>query len=575
MPDPVSLAGLGLAILPLILFAIENYEHIFEPAIIFAHGGGTEAGKFQLALDVQRTQFENSCRLLLKTVTSHTDDMITDRQHPLWWDRDLDERFKARLGDSFRACVSALTLIQEALDRAVKDYGGLNVLTLSKVRIPPDFPPRRATDLAANLWCQEERKKNNASRRQRLRALLRVSFTSSDRTRTIDKLRKGNWDLHHLYKQIINLGTVDLPPIMNGTKSLSQFGLVRKASRKLHEVLSGLWPCKARAEHHASIGLRAHVQQNDQTARVHFNLAWVCHTHGQDPAGRRAPIYLGIETLSEVSIPPDSTLLSDTDASLHSRVHVDSATDLCSVEDLCAQLERQKPLNSTSRPGCAGFLQDSAKSKHFIFPKAEHDLTYHSLTSLRDVLIMNKDSRLGLPLNDKMFLATSLATAILQYHSTPWLKDELHSGSVRFFGEMDYTKSPLTAPYISTPFCALTTPNAKDPTQQPTAALAPNSLLYSLGIMLIELAFETPVDGPEDHAGGVDQQRLSHHQTVKRLAEMVGQKVGPRYRVVVQRCLECRFETVQTELEDVSLQRAFYYSVVCELEQCLQAVSYF
>jgi hypothetical protein len=574
MADPVSFAGLGLAILPLMLFAIENYERIFEPVIILAHGGRTEAGKFQLALDVQKTRFENSCRLLLKTVTSHTNDMITDHQHPLWWNRDLDEELEARLGDSFRACVSALTLIQEALDRAMEDYGGLNVLTLSKVRTPPELLPRRSTDLTANFWCQEERKRNNASRRQRLRALLRVSFTRSDRTRTIDELSRGNWDLHHLYKQIRNLGTADLPAIRNGATSLSQFDLIRKASWKLHEVLSSLWPCKAQAEHYASISLKAHVQQSDQTARVRFNLTWVCDTHGQDRASKRAPVCLSMETLSEVSIPPDSTLLTDTDASLHTPVQVDSATDLSSVEDLCAHLSRQKSLNPTSKLGCAGFLQQSAKSKHFIFPKAEHDLTSHSPTSLRDVLIMNKDSRLGLPLNDKMFLATSLAAAVLQYHSTPWLKDELCGRSVLFFGETDYSKSPLNAPYISTSPFGQSTSNAKDPIQQPPAALAPNSLLYNLGVMLIELAFETPLNDPKDHAGGVDQQHLSHH-SVKRLAEMVGQKVGPRYRVVVQRCLECRFETVQTELEDVSLQRAFYYSVICELKQCLRAVSFF
>ncbi len=139
-------AGLGLAIVPLILFAIQHYEHIFEPAIIAANGGRTEAGKFQLALDVQKARFENSCRLLLEEVTDYSNDMFRSHEHPLWSSPDINQRLEARLGNSYRACVSALKLTQRALDRALKKYGGLNVLTQPKVRSPPSLVPRRSTD---------------------------------------------------------------------------------------------------------------------------------------------------------------------------------------------------------------------------------------------------------------------------------------------------------------------------------------------------------------------------------------------------------------------------------------------
>jgi hypothetical protein len=152
MPDPLTVAGLGLAVVPLILFAIENYEHIFEPAIIAIHGGRTEAGKFQLALDVQKARFENSCRLLLEEVTPYSNDMFRSHQHSLWSSPDINDQLEARLGDSCRACVSALQLIQQALDRALKKYGGLNVLTQPKVRFPPSVPRVSRQDVPQTPW---------------------------------------------------------------------------------------------------------------------------------------------------------------------------------------------------------------------------------------------------------------------------------------------------------------------------------------------------------------------------------------------------------------------------------------
>jgi hypothetical protein len=187
---------------------------------------------------------------------------------------------------------------------------------------------------------------------------------------------------------------------------------------------------------------------------------------------------------------------------------------------------------------------------------------------LRDFL----ESRFTISLDDKMFVATILATAVLQYQSTPWLREELQSSDVLFFGAQDSSQITLDDIYICAPLLFNTTPNGDSQSQRPSAIPAPNTLLYSLGVMLIELALERPVSYPEDNGGG-EGQILSRHQSVKQDAQAVSRKLGTRYGIVVQRCLECRFDTVQSKLEDEDLQRAFYSSVICELDRCLQAVS--
>ena len=51
--DPVTAAGLALAIVPLMISALENYEYTFQLIIIFSHRYKREIERFQNALRVQ------------------------------------------------------------------------------------------------------------------------------------------------------------------------------------------------------------------------------------------------------------------------------------------------------------------------------------------------------------------------------------------------------------------------------------------------------------------------------------------------------------------------------------------
>lgn len=127
--DPATVAGLSLAVVPLLVSAIENYEHTFQPIVIFASRYQKEAKRFQRALRTQRTIFENECCFLLRGLTSTRPNVIiTDAQDPSWQEEGLEARIKARLQDNYAGCVSALQLINELLQSIVKETSPFSLL---------------------------------------------------------------------------------------------------------------------------------------------------------------------------------------------------------------------------------------------------------------------------------------------------------------------------------------------------------------------------------------------------------------------------------------------------------------
>ncbi len=134
--DPATAAGLALAIVPLMMSALENYEYTFQPIIIFSHRYKREIERFQHALRVQRTVFANECRFLLHTVTLNRGKiMVDDLGHALWQDEDLETRLRAQLSDCYEACVSALSLINTLLTEILQETKTLDIVQ-KKVRYP-------------------------------------------------------------------------------------------------------------------------------------------------------------------------------------------------------------------------------------------------------------------------------------------------------------------------------------------------------------------------------------------------------------------------------------------------------
>ena len=127
--DPATAAGLALAVVPLLISALENYEYTLQPIVIFSRRYQKEVQRFQDVLKVQKVDFTNECCLLLHSVTyNHGNVMVDDLQHTLWQEDGLEDRLKARLNESYDACISALSLINTLLADILKETKTLDIL---------------------------------------------------------------------------------------------------------------------------------------------------------------------------------------------------------------------------------------------------------------------------------------------------------------------------------------------------------------------------------------------------------------------------------------------------------------
>jgi len=105
-----------------------------------------------------------------------------------------------------------------------------------------------------------------------------------------------------------------------------------------------------------------------------------------------------------------------------------------------------------------------------------------------------------------------------------------------------------------------------------TRHLIRNPYLFSLGVTLIELAFQAPLQSLYSSKDLVSGQpnTLSDFFVASRLSKTISSSLGPAYRKVVRKYLGCDFGQGTNDLNDVKLQTAFYQDVVCELERLEQ-----
>ena len=132
--DPATTSGLALAVIPLIISAVEKYEYTFQPFLIFFYKSHyrKEVERSQSRLRIQHTNFENECfllLLLLRVAFGPDREMtISELKKAMQRDEGLEERLKDRLDHSYDACLSALMLINNILSEVFQETRSLHFL---------------------------------------------------------------------------------------------------------------------------------------------------------------------------------------------------------------------------------------------------------------------------------------------------------------------------------------------------------------------------------------------------------------------------------------------------------------
>ena len=110
-------AGLALAILPLIISSIENYENVSACFARFRHFA-PEFNRFQLRLKAQKVIFDNECRLLLSNVVERetAEALFSDPLRSTHIDPNLASDFALQLGRCGEARYSTVEQIKQKLE---------------------------------------------------------------------------------------------------------------------------------------------------------------------------------------------------------------------------------------------------------------------------------------------------------------------------------------------------------------------------------------------------------------------------------------------------------------------------
>jgi hypothetical protein len=193
-----------------------------------------------------------------------------------------------------------------------------------------------------------------------------------------------------------------------------------------------------------------------------------------------------------------------------------------------------------------------------------------TICSLRQILHTLAEQGLQEDWVKKLTLARLLVLSVLRFRATAWLSESWSSGDIYFHDDYSLS-SPCLNIQLSNALINLGT----NPTFT-ASSIAANSTLFSLGVVLLELGYNAPLQmlrREEDRKGGSNNQ-LTDFFTAQRLGKLVSKQLNATYGKLVEKCLNCNFG-VGTELKSIELQSAIVVGVVNELDKCLKAYNDF
>ena len=245
------------------------------------------------------------------------------------------------------------------------------------------------------------------------------------------------------------------------------------------------------------------------------------------------------------------------------------SSDQVSVEEpkvignLCDTLRCRLPGECTAKYCIGRFVDEHSHYDIIGLPNRQQNM--EGAVNLHELLnraCSTSDDSIGtrrLTRKARLKLAVILASTALQLHTTPWLGNDWTGKRILFRDEsLDY-------PFISTAF--------------PSEALNPgasrqcgpggpirNQAIFSLGVLLLELA----VGRPLDFFRNVEQPApFEDYLIASQLVAKLSDEEGEGYANAAQACIYCNFriKAKDLDLDNDAFRKAVYEDVICPLEQ--------
>ena len=265
-----------------------------------------------------------------------------------------------------------------------------------------------------------------------------------------------------------------------------------------------------------------------------------------------------------VTPPAKSTWVSTVTASAY--------TEIGPINDICAAVYEMYGV-----PQAIGFLTDEGVGQHrhnvyLVDEKVRQGLDPKSLEYLLQVS-KRRGPGFSLSRRDRLYIAVTLASSVLQLDGTSWLKRQWRSGDILFLPLEDLeTSTPrvdLTHPYVSQKVFPedANTVLVADASGTTIAHRIPSEILFVLGITLTELCFGQNIYDMRIEEDMDKTEMLTNFNTASRLIDYVYNESGSRYGDVVRRCLKCPPDVRDASLDNEEFQEAVFESIVTPLRQ--------
>lgn len=249
-----------------------------------------------------------------------------------------------------------------------------------------------------------------------------------------------------------------------------------------------------------------------------------------------------------------------------------SHAGMCPIKNICTALHKHCGVGQG-----IGFVTDEnvGQHRHDVYLVDERVRRGLDPKSLEDLFQASKQPGLGSSLSrrDRLYIAVTLASSVLQLDGTLWLKRQWRSGDILFLPIDDRKASvprvDFAHPYVSwkvSPEDA-NTALITDASQTIVARRIPSEVLFVLGTTLTELCFgqniydmrvQEDIDGTEV---------MTNFNTACRLIDYVYSESGDRYGDVFRRCLKCPPDVRDASLDNEAFQEAVFESIFTPLRQ--------
>jgi hypothetical protein len=358
------------------------------------------------------------------------------------------------------------------------------------------------------------------------------------------------------------------------------YRVIRSTAENFYSVLSNGWKCPCQADHSVSLRLEPRMEDvtnddedDEELMRDPFHVLFrYNHVHPLDDSHANPWSWEEADVRIE---PEPSSCSTHTGKGVRFakqaipkavQAALEPQPDLQPIQDLCSAIGTlQKP----QRDVCFSLLANEiAKQKYgvLITPMKQlpPDRELWSVSSLRTVLEDPKFTR-----RDRLKLAVTLASSVLQLHDTPWLEKDWGKDSIFFVNRPG--KTAYDQPFVSQHF-NYTTSSATADISHNLSMIVRNPTLFALGIALIELWYKKPMtefheeaDGPQN-TGNALFDLMAQFNTADRLSKALYDEAGDTYSDAVRRCIRCDFDSRASSLENIQLQKAVYQGVVAQLQ---------